>query len=1170
MPKTDMRSPILRRLLANLFPIVLLCMTATTLWKWPHAEFLMPAAVVIILSTYASVAKFAAFYITAVISISTTALALNNLNFADLQLSPLDHSVIWCLAGFIHWIKSFQNIAYTEISQAFDATGNAILVTDQSGCIVSANATASEFFLESQAQIIGQNLNNLAGDELWTAIVEGQQKSNADEASNLEFVMVRENGDQQTYSCTATHTQGNYGEPAYFIVQILDITAAQTTKHALVNAGRQMRRVFGKSSDFILLTDTKLNITYANDNATNALSHDLGELLERPVYELIHTDFRRAFMKCLEQFSQINRNESSLAKVQLADVDEIPASLHIVRLGAPEQNGYAFIFSVAEQHMKALAQAKLSQVRFSQIFHGVPDAILLIRAVDAVVLDFNEGFTRLLGYRREDAIGECETDLALWAKPTERDAILERVRHERELIDHETIMRTNTGATVHVELSIRYVEIDGELCALCMGRDITKRISAEAALVETEEKFVKVFEGNPDGITILRESDGVVTDANETMLTRGGYTREEVIGHSLYGEQIFVDPEDLALVGKELEQDGKISNQPVTFFTKSGAKMPALISATMVDLSGETHLMIIAKDVSKQRSTEERLRSSEERFRGIFENAPIGIMLVDMEGRIFQANRTAAELLAYDEQHMYGLHISRLVPANERQNLKTSLFSLTVKDKSIDEAERRLVCQNGLEVWTNFHIVLQKNSIGEAQYYIVQIADISDIKKGQDRMERMAFYDTLTDLVNRRLFQERLEQAIERSVRSQKSAALLYLDLDNFKRVNDTLGHQVGDHLLKEVAARLKACVRAEDTVGRTGGDEFNILLSEIGSPTDAGMVAQKILNHLREPIQVSGHPLIVTTSIGITVIPGDSQDPNELMRNADLAMYKAKERGRNNYQFYSNDLNTNAAKRLRTEYEIRQAIDRDEFVLFYQPKVALSNRQIVGVESLIRWHHPERGLLAPDEFIEVAEDTGSIIDIGTWVIEEACRACQQLNDCSSHPIQVAINISPRQFRDPNLVSTMRRSLREASLDPGNIEVEITETMLMQDVEAARMTLQRLADLGVSLAIDDFGTGYSSLNYLKRFPINTVKVDRSFVMDLPTNADDMAITRAVIAMAHQLKMEVVAEGVETNEQLEFLAKQKCEYAQGWLFSKAVPLEDVIDLVKSDLGIIHLG
>ncbi len=507
------------------------------------------------------------------------------------------------------------------------------------------------------------------------------------------------------------------------------------------------------------------------------------------------------------------------------------------------------------------------------------------------------------------------------------------------MIDYETTLRTADGAIVHVEISLRYVEIDNELCMLCTGRDITKRISAEAALVESEEKFEKMFSQSPDGIIILRYSDGVVTDLNDAILKRSGYSREQVAGQSIYDMQQFIDTDDLTQARDILSKEGVLSNRAVSFLTITGEPVPALISATVVELSGEAHIMIIAKDMSKQRITEKRLRSSEERFRGIFENAPIGIMLVDMQGRIFQANRTAADYLAYDEQSMIGIHISRLVPTEDRAGLKDKLNALTVKDINTDKAERRMICRDGLEIWTNFHVVLQQNSSGDGQYYIVQIADISDIKRSQQRMERMAFYDTLTNLANRRLFHERLDHAIERSRRASGSSALLYLDLDNFKRVNDTLGHQIGDHLLREVATRLQQCVRAEDTVGRTGGDEFTILLAEIGSPTDAGVVAQKILNHLREPIHVSGHPLIVTTSIGITIIPGDAVDPNVLMRNADLAMYKAKERGRNNYQFYSEDLNVNAVKRLRTEYEIRQALDNEEFELFYQPKIDLQSQ---------------------------------------------------------------------------------------------------------------------------------------------------------------------------------------------------------------------------------------
>ena len=660
----------------------------------------------------------------------------------------------------------------------------------------------------------------------------------------------------------------------------------------------------------------------------------------------------------------------------------------------------------------------------------------------------------------------------------------------------------------------------------------------------------------------------MISDLNDKFLTHSGYSKQDLVGQSIFDLPVFDDIKTLKVATGDLDQNDMFANQSVSFIKKSGATVPALISGTLLELSGEGYVMCLAKDMSSQKEAEERLRGSEERFRGIFESAPIGIMLVELEGTIFQANRFAAQLLNYEKDHLDRLHISRLLQEQDRQRLKENLARLKDSNAAPISSEQRMLCQNGSEIWTNSHIMLQRSSDGTPLYYIVQIADITDLKQGQQRMEQMAFYDTLTNLANRRLFHDRLTQAIEHAIRTNRAAALLYLDLDNFKRVNDTLGHEIGDSLLREVAGRLKQCVRKEDTVARPGGDEFTILLNEVTTPSDAGMVAEKILNHLREPITISGHPLVVTTSIGITLLPGDGADPNVLTKNADLAMYKAKERGRNNYQFYSEDLNTNAVARLRTEYETRQALENKEFRLFYQPKVSLKTMQIVGVECLIRWDHPERGMLGPDQFIEVAEETGSIIDIGTWVIDEAFAAAQEINRTSESPLHIAINISPRQFRDPNLTTTIRRCIRETDMNPEHIELEITETMLMQDAAAAEETVRNLSDLGVRLAIDDFGTGYSSLSILKRFPINTVKVDKSFVMDIPDNPDDVAITRAVIAMAHELKMEVVAEGVETREQLQFLADLDCEYAQGYLFSRPVPFAEIQKLVVNNVRLMY--
>ncbi len=1046
----------------------------------------------------------------------------------------------------------------------------ALLVLDPPGRVLAMNHELASMWGVDAGQVQGRPLSTTVDNTLWESIAEHELALIQGEPLALEFVSNRDDdGTTRHYRGSVKVATNRRGKLERYIIHVDDLTQEYNAKRAIAETATQLRRVLVHSSDLVFGVNATLKVAFVNKIACQFLGAEEAQIVGQPLYGYVKSGNRSQLLRACQQATKRNLVDTIVSGMHLEACGDVAMNAHIVRTRG-NKGGFTITFRRAGNALLDLQQDSVTQSRLSQVFHGSPDAILIIRVSDNVVVDFNAGFTRLLGYERETAIGEADLDTTFWPNAAERAAVIERLRQDREVTDYETKLKKANGELVHVDISLRYIEIDNQLCVLCTGRDITKRISAEAALVETEEKFEKVFTESPDGMAIVRSTDGVITDLNDAFLERSEFTRAELIGQSIFSNNEYMKDGDPKGILNELTSAGRFTNHAVTFQTKSGNQVPSLISGSTLELSGESYVMVIAKDISKQQATEERLRRSEQRFRGIFENAPIGIILIDLEGKISQANRTAAEFLAYDEEDMAGIHVSRIVPSDERASLKEAIAGLSAGSLNSHQAERRVVCQNGLEIWTNFNIVLQKDSNDQGLYYIAQIADISEIKRGQQRMEQMAFYDTLTNLANRRLFQDRLNQAIQHSMRSEQISALLYLDLDNFKRVNDTLGHETGDNLLKEVALRLQNCVRKEDTVGRTGGDEFTILLNEVGTPTDAGLVAQKILNHLREPIHILGHPLIVTTSIGITVIPSDGHEPNELMRNADLAMYKAKERGRNNYQFYSEDLNTNAVKRLRMEYEIREAIERQEFELYYQPKVALDCHEIVGVESLIRWNHPERGLLTPDEFIGVAEDTGSIIDLGAWVIEEACKASRAFNEISSRPIQVAINISPRQFRDPNLITTVRRSLRESKIDPENIEIEITETMLMQDVAAAETTVMRLSEIGVNLAIDDFGTGYSSLNYLKRFPINTVKVDRSFVMDIPSNTDDMAITRAVIAMAHQLKMEVVAEGVETKAQLDFLDQHDCEYAQGWLFSKALPMQDILALIESNTGIIRLA
>jgi diguanylate cyclase (GGDEF)-like protein len=435
-------------------------------------------------------------------------------------------------------------------------------------------------------------------------------------------------------------------------------------------------------------------------------------------------------------------------------------------------------------------------------------------------------------------------------------------------------------------------------------------------------------------------------------------------------------------------------------------------------------------------------------------------------------------------------------------------------------------------------------------------------RQAELRLYSLAHFDTLTELPNRSLFHDRLGQAMVRANRAKKLTALMFLDLDRFKTINDSLGHEAGDLLLKTVAQRLRRCVREEDTVSRLGGDEFTVVVEEVGHVDDVTVVAQKILDVLSPSMMLHEHEVFVTVSIGIAVYPGDSENIDGLLKNADTAMYRAKEAGRNNFQFYSPEMNMRTLEYLEMENSLRRALERDEFRIYYQPKVELRSGHVVGMEALLRWERPDVGLVSPAEFIPILEETGLIVPVGDWLLREACARNKAWHDEGFSPLRVAVNLSPRQFHQHDLCGSVRMALEATGLDPGFLELEVTESLLMLEPEQAADILRHIQELGVTrVDVDDFGTGYSSLSYLKRFPITAVKIDQSFVRDIPDDEGDAAIAVAVIAMAHSLKLTVIAEGVENDRQLEFLRRRGCDEIQGFYFSRPLPASEFGSLLR---------
>ncbi len=571
-----------------------------------------------------------------------------------------------------------------------------------------------------------------------------------------------------------------------------------------------------------------------------------------------------------------------------------------------------------------------------------------------------------------------------------------------------------------------------------------------------------------------------------------------------------------------------------------------------------------------RRAVEQALFVEKERSRVILEAIGEGVISTDLEGRVTYLNPVAETMTGWDRHSAVGMpfaDVACVVDVNKREPVWEHLKAAVLDKKPIQGVAGMLLKRrDGVELAIDLSVAPVADGADQLSGTVVVLHDASASQADTfKKLTYLAEHDFLTGLPNRFLLNDRINQAISRSSRDGTQLAVLFLDLDNFKHVNDSLGHAIGDKLLQAVAQRLRASVRHSDTVSRQGGDEFIVVTSDERSPTNVAHTAEKLLAEVAVAHQIDNHVLQVTTSIGISVFPDDGDNADTLLKNADTAMYHAKHHGRNNYQFFNSAMNARAIERQSLEASLRSALQGQEFALHYQPKVNLDSGAITGCEALLRWHHAQRGLMLPDHFVAIAEDCGMIASIGHWVLYEACRQARQWHNEGIDIGSIAVNVSASEFRSRGFLDGVRAVLDDTGIDAHRLELELTESVLMQDVDSSRATLRALKDLGVRIVVDDFGTGYSSLSYLKQFPIDVLKIDQSFVIGVEADSDNGIIVTAVVGMGRNLRMNVIAEGIETREQCQFLQSRHCHEGQGYYFSRPLAAEQFASFVQRGIN-----
>lgn len=1046
-----------------------------------------------------------------------------------------------------------------------DIAGTMIISLDKQGNITLINQKACRVVGWSEQEAKGKNwIETFLPEDKKQEVREVFEKIMAGNLQEVEFFensILTRDGDERII---AWHNSVLLDEDGQTILELLssgeDITDRKKIDAALTQSEAIFSNFFNHGNIGAAIATPEKRFIKVNQKYQDLLGYSETELLKITWDEMTCPEDFDSNINLYNQLLSGEINHYELDKRYYRKDGKVLFALLSVSCvrnadGSPDYI-LATIQDIAELK-EAEHKAHEARERLQRTFDISPGLIAIANINSGFFIECNQAVTAILGYSTEEFTSRPINE---FIHPDDRQ------RTENEIIRQlQGNLTTNfQNRYLCKDGSYKWLSWQGTAAdetgkVYAMATDITELKKSENALRNSEQKFRALFEQAGGYCMILdpNTSDGIplIVDVNDAACLAHGYTRDELIGRPVAD----IDDEDgkkLVLKRTAEIMTGKpfyVENQHVR---KDGSTFSVAVNANRIDIGKEAPLIFTTEyDVTKRKLAEAQLRTL---YQAI-EHSPVSIVVTNPQGCIEYVNGTFEKITGYSFNEVNGQNTRILRSGKTPKSIYRELWDSLISGKSW-QGNLQNKKKNGELFWEHVQIAPVLNTSGNVDHYVAVKEDITQQKVQEEKIIHQAHFDSLTDLPNRFLALDRLNQLINEAKRDHSQAAVLFIDLDDFKKINDSLGHETGDDLLIEAATRLLSVSRGDDTVSRLGGDEFLFLVRDIKNIVQAQMIATKLLDSFREPFTINNRDLIITASIGIAVYPDDGISASELLRNADSAMYHSKELGRNTYSFFTNAMNIRVSRKLALEEQMHGALNRNEFSVAYQAQIEVNSGKIIGAEALLRWENPVLGHLSPVEFIPVAEQTGLILRLGMYVIEQALNRTKDWQKYSAE-FRIAINISPRQFRDPELIKNIRQLLKQTQVDAQYLELEITEGVLLSGQNYITKALGELSDMGINIAMDDFGTGYSSLSYLRNYPFNILKIDQTFINDISIDPADRKLITAAIAMSHGLNLKVVAEGVETLEQLNYLKKLNCDYAQGYLFSRPITAEKFTELLK---------